>query len=65
MAARPPFRPSTALAGSAITSLALDRRRFLGLAGALGTALGATTLRLEDLAAESLAATVRSVREAA
>jgi len=38
MAARPPFRPSTALAGSAITSLALDRRRFLGLAGALGTA---------------------------
>ncbi|PWW21665.1 protoporphyrin IX magnesium-chelatase [Geodermatophilus normandii] len=37
----------------------------LGLAGVLGTALGATTLRLEDLAAESLAATVRSVREAA
>jgi magnesium chelatase subunit D len=37
----------------------------LGLAGALGTALGAQTLRLEELAAESLAATVRSVREAA
>jgi magnesium chelatase subunit D len=37
----------------------------LGLAGALGTALGAQTLRLEQLAAESLAATVRSVREAA
>jgi magnesium chelatase subunit D len=37
----------------------------LGLAGALGTALGAQTLRLEELAAESLAATVRSLREAA
>jgi magnesium chelatase subunit D len=37
----------------------------LGLAGALGTALGAETLRLEELAAESLAATVRSAREAA
>jgi magnesium chelatase subunit D len=37
----------------------------LGLAGALGTALGAPTLRLEELAAESLAATVRSAREAA
>ncbi|WNV76153.1 putative cobaltochelatase [Geodermatophilus sp. DSM 44513] len=37
----------------------------LGLAGVLGTALGARTLRLEELAAESLAATVRSVREAA
>ncbi|MGY1689280.1 putative cobaltochelatase [Geodermatophilus sp. SYSU D01105] len=37
----------------------------LGLAGALGAALGARTLRLEELAAESLAATVRSVREAA
>ena len=37
----------------------------LGLAGALGTALGAQTLRLDELAAESLAATVRSVREVA
>ncbi|MGY1639550.1 putative cobaltochelatase [Geodermatophilus sp. SYSU D00703] len=37
----------------------------LGLAGALGAALGAHTLRLEELAAESLAATVRSAREAA
>jgi magnesium chelatase subunit D len=37
----------------------------LGLAGALGTALGAETFRLEQLAAESLAATVRSAREAA
>ncbi|SDM51569.1 protoporphyrin IX magnesium-chelatase [Geodermatophilus siccatus] len=37
----------------------------LGLAGALGTALGAQTLRLEELAAESLVQTVRSVREAA
>ncbi|NEM08805.1 putative cobaltochelatase [Geodermatophilus normandii] len=37
----------------------------LGLAGVLGTHLGAHTLRLEELAAESLAATVRSVREAA
>ncbi len=37
----------------------------LGLAGALGTALGAQTLRLEELAADALAATVRSAREAA
>ncbi|SHF65906.1 putative cobaltochelatase [Geodermatophilus nigrescens] len=37
----------------------------LGLAGVLGAHLGAQTLRLEELAAESLAATVRSVREAA
>jgi magnesium chelatase subunit D len=37
----------------------------LGLAGVLGVHLGARTLRLEELAAESLAATVRSVREAA
>jgi magnesium chelatase subunit D len=36
----------------------------LGLAGALGLALGAETLRLEELAAESLAATVRSARAA-
>lgn len=37
----------------------------LGLAGALGTALGAETLRLEELAADALAATVRSARRAA
>src|SRR5215212_768079 len=37
----------------------------LGLAGALGAHLGAQTLRLEELAADSLAATVRSAREAA
>ncbi|MGY1831060.1 putative cobaltochelatase [Geodermatophilus sp. SYSU D01180] len=37
----------------------------LGLAGVLGTHLGAQTLRLEELAADSLAATVRSVRQAA
>jgi magnesium chelatase subunit D len=37
----------------------------LGLAGVLGQHLGGTTLRLEELAAESLAATVRSAREAA
>ncbi len=37
----------------------------LGLARALGGALGARTLRLEELAADSLAATVRSAREAA
>jgi magnesium chelatase subunit D len=36
----------------------------LGLAGALGLALGAETLRLEELAAESLAATVRTARAA-
>jgi magnesium chelatase subunit D len=37
----------------------------LGLAGVLGAHLGAATLRLEELAAESLAATVRGAREAA
>jgi magnesium chelatase subunit D len=37
----------------------------LGLAGVLGLHLGAQTLRLEELAADALAATVRSVREAA
>ncbi|RFU22276.1 putative cobaltochelatase [Geodermatophilus marinus] len=37
----------------------------LGLAARLGTALGARTLRLEELAAEALAATVRGAREAA
>ncbi len=37
----------------------------LGLAGALGRHLGAQTLRLEELAADSLAATVRSARTAA
>jgi magnesium chelatase subunit D len=37
----------------------------LGLAGALGTALGAQTLRLEELAADALAATVRSARRVA
>jgi magnesium chelatase subunit D len=37
----------------------------LGLAGVLGTHLGATTLRLEELAADSLAATVRTARKAA
>ena len=37
----------------------------LGLAGALGAHLGAETLRLEELAADTLAATVRTVREAA
>jgi magnesium chelatase subunit D len=37
----------------------------LGLAGVLGRHLGAQTLRLEELAAESLAATVRSARTAA
>ncbi|MBB3083487.1 putative cobaltochelatase [Geodermatophilus sabuli] len=36
----------------------------LGLAGALGAHLGATTLRLEELAAESLAASVRTARAA-
>ncbi|UOY03455.1 putative cobaltochelatase [Blastococcus sp. PRF04-17] len=36
----------------------------LGLAGALGTALGGETLRLEELAADALAETVRSARAA-
>jgi magnesium chelatase subunit D len=37
----------------------------LGLAGTLGAHLGAQTIRLEELAADSLAATVRSARTAA
>ncbi|WP_222262394.1 putative cobaltochelatase [Modestobacter marinus] len=37
----------------------------LGLAATLGTALGGQTLRLAELGAESLAGTVRSMREAA
>jgi magnesium chelatase subunit D len=37
----------------------------LGLAGAVGAHLGAQTLRLEELAADALAATVRSARTAA
>jgi magnesium chelatase subunit D len=37
----------------------------LGLAATLGAHLGAQTLRLEELAADSLAATVRSARKAA
>ena len=37
----------------------------LGLAGTLGTVLGAQTLRLAELAAESLAGTVRAARRAA
>jgi magnesium chelatase subunit D len=37
----------------------------LGLAGSLGAALGAETLRLEELAADALVATVRTAREAA
>jgi magnesium chelatase subunit D len=37
----------------------------LGLAGLLGAHLGAQTLRLDELAADALAATVRSAREAA
>ncbi|WP_448625717.1 putative cobaltochelatase [Geodermatophilus sp. URMC 64] len=36
----------------------------LGLAGTLGAALGAQTLRLEELAADALAATVRTARAA-
>jgi magnesium chelatase subunit D len=37
----------------------------LGLAASLGTALGAETLRLDELGADSLAGTVRAAREAA
>jgi magnesium chelatase subunit D len=37
----------------------------LGLAGALGAHLGAETLRLDELAADALTATVRAAREAA
>ncbi|WP_091373253.1 putative cobaltochelatase [Geodermatophilus sp. DSM 45219] len=61
-------RAAGLLAAGDVTSVVVDCESGpvrLGLAGALGTALGAQTLRLEELAAESLAATVRSVREAA
>jgi magnesium chelatase subunit D len=56
------------LAGSGTAAVVVDCESGpvrLGLAGVLGAALGAQTLRLEELAAESLAATVRSVRRAA
>jgi magnesium chelatase subunit D len=61
-------RAATLLAAQGTAAVVVDCESGpvrLGLAGALGTALGARTLRLEELAAESLAATVRSVREAA
>ncbi|MDP9430435.1 MAG: VWA domain-containing protein, partial [Actinomycetota bacterium] len=63
-----PTAAASVLARTGIASVVVDCESGpvrLGLAGALGTALGAQTLRLEELAAESLAATVRSVREAA
>ncbi|MGY1591049.1 putative cobaltochelatase [Geodermatophilus sp. SYSU D00708] len=56
------------LAATGVASVVVDCESGpvrLGLAGALGAALGARTLRLEELAAESLAATVRSAREVA
>jgi magnesium chelatase subunit D len=61
-------RAATLLAAGGTAAVVVDCESGpvrLGLAGALGAALGARTLRLEELAAESLAATVRSVREAA
>ncbi|MGY1621326.1 putative cobaltochelatase [Geodermatophilus sp. SYSU D00965] len=56
------------LAATGVASVVVDCESGpvrLGLAGALGAVLGGPTLRLEELAAESLAATVRSAREAA
>ncbi|SNR68842.1 putative cobaltochelatase [Blastococcus mobilis] len=56
------------LASAGTTSVVVDCESGpvrLGLAAALGAHLGAQTLRLEELAADSLAATVRSARKAA
>jgi magnesium chelatase subunit D len=56
------------LASTGTTSVVVDCESGpvrLGTAGALGRHLGAQTLRLEELAADSLAATVRSARTAA
>ncbi|WP_199506324.1 putative cobaltochelatase [Geodermatophilus sp. TF02-6] len=61
-------RAASLLAAAGTASVVVDCESGpvrLGLAGALGATLGAPTLRPEELAAESLAATVRSVREAA
>jgi magnesium chelatase subunit D len=56
------------LAGTETASVVVDCESGpvrLGLAGVLGTHLGAETLRLEELAADTLVATVRGAREAA
>ena len=61
-------RADTLIAAGGTASVVVDCESGpvrLGLAGALGTVLGAQTLRLAELAAESLAGTVRSAREAA
>jgi magnesium chelatase subunit D len=61
-------RAAGMLAASGTASVVVDCESGpvrLGLAGALGAVLGAQTLRLEELAAESLAGTVRSARKAA
>jgi magnesium chelatase subunit D len=61
-------RAAALLAASGAASVVVDCESGpvrLGLAGVLGVVLGAQTLRLADLAAESLAGTVRSAREAA
>jgi magnesium chelatase subunit D len=61
-------RAAGMLAASGAASVVVDCESGpvrLGLAGTLGAVLGAQTLRLEELAAESLAGTVRSARKAA
>ncbi|MCW2533986.1 MAG: chlD, partial [Blastococcus sp.] len=61
-------RAAGLLAGSAVAGVVVDCESGpvrLGLAATLGIHLGAQTLRLEELAADSLAATVRTARKAA
>jgi magnesium chelatase subunit D len=60
-------RAAALLAGAGTAAVVVDCESGpvrLGLAGGLGAVLGAQTLRLEELAADALAATVRSARAA-
>ncbi|MGY2002486.1 putative cobaltochelatase [Blastococcus sp. SYSU DS1024] len=61
-------RAAGLLAGAEVASVVVDCESGpvrLGLAASLASALGAQTLRLEELGAESLASTVRDARKAA
>ncbi|MGY2066108.1 putative cobaltochelatase [Blastococcus sp. SYSU DS0619] len=61
-------RAAGLLAGAGVAAVVVDCESGpvrLGLATAVGDALGARTLRLDELAADALAATVRTARQAA
>ncbi|MGY1915317.1 putative cobaltochelatase [Blastococcus sp. SYSU DS0973] len=61
-------RAAGLLAAAQVASVVVDCESGpvrLGLAGAISAALGAQTLRLEELGADALAATVRTARQAA